>query len=266
MRKQWIRFFAMALALTLALTMLPAAARADDAGHIGNADDSGKDYTLDTSEVDAGYYRLASGQPGEKLTVYIPIRITDTTESVSDLSCTLAVSKNPDVFPFAASDTETQFTAAPIKRWTGEKLEGWDGKELKGGERAYFQLKDKTLLSSLASGAKELSFVVAYTLGGEPCVDTIKVRVYTVTPAPSGSGSGSSGYKSKPKVIVESYDFSSDVLYAGDMTTLVLVIRNTSSREAITNLQLDFADETGAITPAPGGSNRQAPGARDRQT
>ena len=69
------------------------------------------------------------------------------------------------------------------------------------------------------------------------------------------SGGGGSSYKSKPKVILESYSFSEDPIYAGDTFSLRLVVANTSQREAITNLTLELSNEAGVILPAPGGSN-----------
>ena len=71
----------------------------------------------------------------------------------------------------------------------------------------------------------------------------------------SSSSSGGSSYKSKPKVIIESYQFEQNPIYAGDVVQLRLIVANTSNREAITNLQLDYSCEGGAVIPAPGGSS-----------
>ncbi|MEZ4629029.1 MAG: hypothetical protein R2912_13410, partial [Eubacteriales bacterium] len=86
---------------------------------------------------------------------------------------------------------------------------------------------------------------------------TVNVNVYCrgVDTTGGSSGSGGSSYKSKPKVIIESYEFMQDPIYAGDTVSLRLIIANTSSREAVTNLQLDYSNEAGAILPAPGGSS-----------
>jgi len=107
----------------------------------------------------------------------------------------------------------------------------------------------------LQQGSYDLPFTVTCNGGSK---STVTVRVYCRGIDASGGSSGSSGgsgYKSKPKVIVESYEFMQSPIYAGDTVELQLIIANTSAREAITNLQLDYACETGAVIPAPGGSS-----------
>ena len=87
-------------------------------------------------------------------------------------------------------------------------------------------------------------------------IDVVKVDIEVREKSSSGSSSGGgSGYKTKPKVILESYSFSEDPIYAGDTITLRLVVANTSKREAIANLTLELSNEAGVILPAPGGSN-----------
>ncbi|MEZ4627655.1 MAG: hypothetical protein R2912_06080 [Eubacteriales bacterium] len=85
--------------------------------------------------------------------------------------------------------------------------------------------------------------------------DTVTVHIYVREKTATSGSSGGTSYKSKPKVILESYSFAEDAIYAGDTVTLRLVIANTSTREAVTNLQLDFANDAGVILPAPGGSS-----------
>jgi hypothetical protein len=119
-------------------------------------------------------------------------------------------------------------------------LEDWSSGDIAIGDRAYFEVSG-TLLSSAPAGTYTLNFTVTYSGGLK---DNIPVTI-VVREASSDSGSSSSGgssYKSKPKVIIESYSFDKDTIYAGDTVTLRLVIANTSKREAITNLQLDFSN------------------------
>ncbi|NLI53479.1 MAG: hypothetical protein GX417_04060 [Clostridiales bacterium] len=244
-----IRLFAIVLALALTLTAIPLySALADDAGHIVLFSDV-------TDDTEKSYLQTVSGAPGDKITVYIPI-LNQNLENATDISCSLPVSADTSVFPFSAGETDTELTASRLKKWDAENEEliSWDG-NLAVGERAYFKM-DATLLSSLTPGNYYLPFVITYSDGSNTLTDTVSVYIYVreKTAASSGSSGGSS-YKSKPKVILEAYNFSEDAIYAGDTVALRLVVANTSTREAITNLQLDFSNDAGVILPAPGGSN-----------
>ena len=243
-----MKLFALLLAVTLLLTALPlSAALAADAGHI----DLFKDVSDDTEK---SYLQTVTGAPGDKITVYIPI-INKNLENATDVKCTLLYPAAPDdsVFPF--TDT-ANIVAGAHQKWnaTDEKLESWNGGSLAISERAYFKMT-ATLLSTLTAGDYYLPFVISYKDGGSELTDTVRVHIYVRDKASSGSSSGGSGYKSKPKVILEAYTFSEDAIYAGDTVTLRLVIANTSTREAITNLTIDYANDAGVILPAPGGSS-----------
>jgi len=243
-----IRFAALAVACALIVTALPAAL-ADD-GNIVAFDGEG---IVDTTETE--YLAIAAGHPGDSISIYVPVENVGES-TATDMTCEIPVSGNPDEFPFVNdSETDTSFTAKAYQKVDSSTstLESWGGDELLDGEHAYFKL-DITILASATSGYKTLTFNVNYTYDGASCTDTVEVTLY-VRPVESSSSSGSSSYKSKPKVIVESYEFTSDTIYAGDTVTLRLVIANTSWREAITNLTLELSDESGAVMPAPGGSS-----------
>lgn len=244
------RILAFALALMMALVLLPAAALAeDDAGHIVLFSDV-------TDETEKSYLQTATAAPGDTMTVYVPILNKDLA-SATNLACTLPVSSDVKVYPFDQPTDATikELAVGAHQKWnaTDSKLVSWDDKTLAQGERAYFKLSYK-IAASTPTGGYTLPFKVTYNDGTNDCTDTINVYVY-VNEKSSSSSSGGSSYKSKPKVILESYSFVEDPIYAGDTVTLRLVISNTSEREAITNLQLDFSNETGAILPAPGGSS-----------
>ncbi len=250
MRKQnRIRFTAAALAAALALTLLPAFALADD-GNISLYD--GKE-NVNTAESD--YLSTPAGHPGDTISIYIPIKNVGS-GTATDVSCEIAVSGNPDSFPFVnENESTTAFTANAYKRAdTTDGLVSWKGDTLSSGEHAYFKL-DVTLLSSATSGYKTLVFTVNYSYDGADCTDTVDVTLYVRPVESTSSSSSGTTYKSKPKVIVESYEFVQDAIYAGDTVQLRIAVANTSKREAVTDLQLDFTDESGAVMPAPGGSN-----------
>lgn len=248
------------MAFALIVTALPAAALAGD-GNVIAFDGTG---IVDTTETE--YLAIAAGHPGDSISIYVPVKNVGGS-TATDMTCEIPVSGNPDTFPFVNdNETTVSFTANPYQKVDSStsKLKKWSGDELFDGEHAYFKL-DITILPDATSGYKTLTFNVNYSYGGASCTDTVEVTLY-VRPVEASTGSSGSSYKSKPKVIIESYEFTSDTIYAGDTVTLRLVVANTSSREAITNLTLDLSDESGAVMPAPGGSSSIYIGTIDKQS
>lgn len=258
-----IRLFAVVLALALVITALPLySALAEDATpDPGAATPTPIPSTAPTPEPGDGHLEPFKGvtdaeeqslldvysqRAGEKITFYVPI-FNRNLENATDLQCALfsATPQNP----FSAQPTFDWY-----KAWnsTTESLDDWSSKDIAIGDRAYFKVSG-TLLSTAPVGTYTLNFTVTYSGGLK---DNIPVTIVVREASSSGSSSGGgSSYRSKPKVILESYSFDEDTIYAGDTFSLRLVIANTSTREAITNLQLDFSNEAGVILPAPGGSN-----------
>ncbi len=245
-----IKLFAVLLAVTLLLTALPlSTALAADANHI-------ELFTDVTNDEEKSLLQTYSQYAGEEITFYVPI-INKNLANASSLTCALQYTDptDPAQNPFAATPVLESRT---YRTWNSvaNTLDGWDGAVLAIGDRAYFQIKG-TLLPTLAAGPLNLKFTITYSDGSSTLTDTVNVSI-EVRERSTDSGSSSSGgssYKSKPKVILESYSFSEDPIYAGSTVTLRLVIANTSTREAITNLTLDLSNEAGVILPAPGGSN-----------
>lgn len=245
-----IKFFSILLAVTLLLTALPlSTALAADANHI-------ELFTDVTNDEEKTLLQTYSQYAGEEITFYVPI-INKNLANATNLTCALQYTDPTDVTqnPFAATPA---LTCAPYRTWnsTANTLDGWDGSVLAIGDRAYFKVTG-TLLSTLAVGPVNLKFTITYDDGSTTgLTDTVNVSIEVrEKSSDSGSSGGGSGYRSKPKVILESYSFSEDPIYAGDTITLKLVVANTSKREAITNLTLELSNEAGVILPAPGGSN-----------
>jgi hypothetical protein len=259
-----IKIFAIMLALALLLTALPlSAALAEDpapapasppttdAGHIALFSDV-------TDEEEKGLLQTYSQYAGESITFYVPI-INKNLASASSLTCALQYTDPADVKqnPFAATPA---LACTPYKTWnaTDGKLDSWNGSVLAIGDRAYFKATG-TLNAAAPADAYNLKFTITYSDGSSSgLTDTIPVTIVVREKPADGGGSSSGGgtsYRSKPKVILESYSFSEDPIYAGDTITLRLVVANTSKREAITNLTLELTNEAGVILPAPGGSN-----------
>ena len=267
-----MRFLAVMIALALLLTAVPVyAALADDATPSPTPTATPTPTPVPTPEPGAGHLELYTGvtdseeqsllqvysqRAGEKITFYVPIFNRDLT-SATDLTCKL-FSGTPQN-PFSGDLSFDWY-----KTWnsTTNTLEDWTTKSIAIGDRAYFEVSG-TLLATAPVGTYTLNFTVSYSGGLKDNIPvTIVVREAS---SDSGSSSGGSSYKSKPKVIIESYSFDEDTIYAGDIVTLRLVIANTSKREAITNLQLDFSNEAGAILPAPGGSSSVFVGTIDKE-
>jgi len=213
-------------------------------------------FTGVTDSEEQSLLQVYSQRAGEKITFYVPVFNRDLT-SATDLTCKL-FSGTPQN-PFSGDLSFDWY-----KTWnsTTNTLEDWTTKSIAIGDRAYFEVSG-TLLSTAPVGTYTVNFTVTYSDGLK---DNIPVTI-VVREASSDDSSSSSGssYKSKPKVIVESYSFSEDTIYAGDTVTLRLVVANTSKREAITNLTLDLSNEAGAILPAPGGSSSVFIGTIDKE-
>ena len=269
-----IKFIAIMVALALLLTALPVyAALAEDTPDPGAATPTptptavptpepgdGHIFLLqDVSDEEKGFLLTQSAYAGDTIEFYVPI-LNKNLDSATGIECTLPVPSpaNADAYPFASAP---KITADKTWDSVNSKLIDWTTKTLAIGDRAYFKVSG-TLLSTVTPGNKTLNFVVTYNSGMK---DNISVVIVVREKSDSGSSSGGSGYKSKPKVIIESYSFDEDTIYAGDIVTLRLVIANTSKREAITNLQLDFSNEAGAILPAPGGSSSVFVGTIDKE-
>jgi len=273
LNKKKIKIFSILLAVTLLLTAIPlySAFAEDETPDPASTTPTPTSTVAATPEPGDGHLELFTGvtdaeeqnllqvysqRAGEKITFYVPI-FNRNLDSATDLKCALfsATPQNP----FAADPSYDWY-----KTWnsTTNALEEWSTKNIAIGDRAYFKVTG-TLLSTAPVGTYTLNFTVTYSGGLKDNIPvTIVVREAS---SESSSSSGGSSYKSKPKVIIESYNFDKDTIYAGDTISLRLVIANTSSREAITNLTLDYSNEAGVILPAPGGSNSVFIGTIDKE-
>lgn len=244
-----IRLAALIAALALVVAALPlSAALAADAGHIVL-------FTDVTDDTEKSYLATVTAYAGDTVTIYVPV-LNKNLDSATGLTCSLPVVDDATKFPFVKnSETETARDVPKHQKWDAatETLVAWD-QTLAVSERAYFKMTG-TLLSTLAPGDYYLPFVVSYSDGSSALTDTVTVHIFIREKTAASSGSGGTSYKSKPKVILESYSFDEETIYAGDTVSLRLVIANTSTREAVTNLQIDLTNEAGVVLPAPGGSS-----------
>ena len=242
---KWLALFAV---LALVLTALPMAVLAD--GEVEKYD-----FTDIVSANETEYQQNPIGHIGDAVTIYVPIKNVSG-GTLTGLSCSLDVSTDIKQFPFVNPDaTKTTVDIGTFQKVdkTTKQLVKWEDSSLEADMHAYF----KTTLT-FAEGVPEddypITFNVKCSTGTTSITVSVHCRGIDTTGGSSSSGGGSS-YKSKPKVIIESYQFEQNPIYAGDVVQLRLIVANTSNREAITNLQLDYNCEGGAVIPAPGGSS-----------
>ena len=242
-----VKWLVLVAVLALALTALPMAAMADN--EVVKYDGSD---IVDARESE--YQQMPIGHIGDGVTIYVPIKNTSGS-ALSDLSCSLDVSTDLTKFPFENPDaTKTTVDVVAFQKVTGGALVAWNDKALADGEHAYFKVS-LTFAEGVLENDYPITFNVKCSTGTTPITVTVHCRGIDTTGGSSSSSGGGSSYKSKPKVIIESYQFEQDPIYAGDVVQLRLIVANTSNREAITNLQLDYNCEGGAVIPAPGGSS-----------
>lgn len=139
------------------------------------------------------------------------------------------------------------------------------------------------LSKEVTSGVKEVKFNCTYFNRKKNAYETSEFSVFVTVVKGKAAEDGSSIDKDSivttPKVIIESYsitpdnpqDGETDRLYAGEPFTLKMIIRNTSSDEAVKNIQISLSNEGGVVLPANNGSNtlyidRINPGGQEERT
>ena len=250
-----IRLFALILSLALVLTALPLTAALADGGGDLELYSIKDTATPIVTGAETDYLGTHAGHIGDEISFYVPIKNISGGD-LSNLTASVAVSTSIADFPFVnpeASKKTVDVPAYQLADADAKKLVAWDGKTLGKDQHAYFKVK-LTFSSSATQSYYNVPVTVTYN-SGSTATFNIKVYCRGVDTSGGGSSGGGSSYKSKPKVIIESYQFEESPILAGDTVTLNMIIANTSAREAITNLQLDFTNEAGAVLPAPGGSS-----------
>lgn len=106
-----------------------------------------------------------------------------------------------------------------------------------------------------------MDFTITYDRGwasatgdsSESCDISLYVNVTRGYEA-AGSEPGGETTAALPKIVVESYSFSSDKIYAGEDFDLTFTVRNTSNEEDTKSILVTMTNnaETGKLTPAEG--------------
>lgn len=185
-----------------------------------------------------------AGERGGTLTITLPLVAR---YDLSDVEIEPVYSTSLDSFPFVLP------TMSLMVKKAEDKNGGGTG-DLKAGECWQVVYENLTFSRDVTKGVKQVDFHVRYTYQGVRAEETISVFV-NVTKGASLGGGGGTSFRSQPKLIVEQYSLGSERLYAGEPFELTLVLRNTSSDEAIRNIQIHMKEETGVVLPAENGSN-----------
>lgn len=169
---------------------------------------------------------------GKSVNVILSIlNLSDT--PLSDLIITPIVDASANVWPFELSSMGYTKVIADISG-----SDTYEDALTKRQEIMYtFQTRDDVL-----SGYYKVEFHVKYTRGTVTESTTLSTYVKAVGAPGSGSleGSGSDGQMSKPRIIVNGFRTTPEEVYAGDVFTIDLFVENTSSRTAVSNMQIDL--------------------------
>lgn len=194
------------------------------------------------SPVDANGNKVSapSGNYGDKVTIRIPIMAK---AGASNITIAPVLTTSLDTFPFVISNVDYTLSY-PGSVNAGQVLE--------------FQYTF-TLSKKVTAGVKMIDFIVnadgMWPPNGTGYSDKISIFLTVNKGASVTDGTGTPPAVSTPKLIVESYTFSTDKVYAGETFDVTFVLRNTSETENIQNLQIRIADDTNTILPAASGSN-----------
>ena len=256
MNRRFLNILAAMAAVLLLLTALPFSALAE--GETGVMAPASQDPN-DQNDKDI-YYKMPTAIVGDQIMIYVPVQCTGSVERVACAAVDeefppelqkpaslAAVSVNGDAVIASLSDTQKAYFAFTFKVADKAKAGSYDLKA-----KVTYQVGgvDQELSVSTRFRVKAADPTPTPVVTEAPVAETVVIEESTS----SGGSSGGSGYRTKPKVIIDSYYFDTDKLYAGEQVTLSLRLRNTSTREAVRNLELKFSNEAGVIMPVSGGS------------
>ena len=190
---------------------------------------------IDTAKAGAA----PAGERNKTMGISLPL-ISKSSAALHDVTITPMVSTNVESFPFKVDKLDY------TKKYEGAMAAGaaWD---------VFYAF---TVNNYATKGIKQVDFEISYREGTDPEIKTMILPVFVnITKGYSAStGSGTVSVKPTPKLIVESFTFSEDKLYAGEKFALSIVLRNTSATEGIRNLRVSIADPSGIVLPVGTGS------------
>lgn len=185
----------------------------------------------------------AAGKNGGKVQVRLPLLCVD--GPVSNIKAVPKLSTSLDEFPFAIEQVD--YTV------------GYNGM-IRVNQIIEFQFNLR-FADKVTAGVKKVDFTITYDRGwasatgdsSESCDISLYVNVTRGYEA-AGSEPGGETTAALPKIVVDSYSFSSDKIYAGEDFDLTFTVRNTSNEEDTKSILVTMTNnaETGKLTPAEG--------------
>lgn len=185
----------------------------------------------------------ASGKHGGKVLVRLPLMCVS--GPVMNIKVAPKLSTSLDEFPFAIERVD--YTV------------GYNG-FINANQIIEFQF-DMRFADKVTAGVKKVDFTVTYERGWgsaegsstESCDVSLYVNVTKGYEA-AGETPGGETTQTLPKLVVDSYSFSEEKIYAGQTFTLTFTVRNTSNEEDTKSILLTMTNnaETGKLTPAEG--------------
>lgn len=185
----------------------------------------------------------ASGKNGGKVLVRLPLMCVS--GPVMNIKVVPKLSTSLDEFPFAIERVD--YTV------------GYNG-FINANQIIEFQF-DMRFADKVTAGVKKVDFTVTYERGWgsaegsstESCDVSLYVNVTKGYEA-AGETPGGETTQTLPKLVVDSYSFSEEKIYAGQTFTLTFTVRNTSNEEDTKSILLTMTNnaETGKLTPAEG--------------
>ena len=185
----------------------------------------------------------ASGKHGGKVLVRLPLMCVS--GPVMNIKVAPKLSTSLDEFPFAIERVD--YTV------------GYNG-FINTNQIIEFQF-DMRFADKVTAGVKKVDFTVTYERGWgsaegsstESCDVSLYVNVTKGYEA-AGETPGGETTQTLPKLVVDSYSFSEEKIYAGETFTLTFTVRNTSNEEDTKSILLTMTNnaETGKLTPAEG--------------
>jgi hypothetical protein len=201
-------------------------------------------FMLSSYDTNGLIVSTASGKNGGKVTVRLPLLCVD--GPVSNIKATPKISTSLDEFPFAVEQIDYTLSYAGAIG-TNQVIE--------------FQFNMR-FADKVTAGVKKVDFTVTYDRGWgsaegtttESCDISLYVNVtkgYEGADSTDGSGTTT---QTLPKLVVDSYQFSTEKIEAGDTFDLTFTVRNTSSDEDVKSILVTVSNnaETGKLTPAEG--------------
>lgn len=212
----------------------------------GNVNLGGDEYV----QLDATA-KVLSAYNKDSVTISVPIKSIK--GKIYALEIEPVISVDPNVFPFVIDQVSYV-----------NKCANADGSL---DTNAMYEFKFPfTVNAQASSGAKEIEYTVRYKLDPSDSSfrETSVNMLFNVRPERVSSGGGGSSFHSAPKVIIDSFSFSTDKVYAGEPFTLSVALKNTSDYEMVKNMQLSIVDDTNTILPTNNASNSIFVGSIDK--